>query len=119
MSREYFQASLTNTAPVELLDPRWKEQKSKSDARYSTTNLWNNDAANNLKRLASQRPDMFDGVTGQPLTEEEAARRKKAATSYDGNLPPGAEPLKAGAPGQSVNVEEQIRAIHNKFAGKK
>ena len=75
---------------------------------------------------------MFDGVTGQPLTAEEAARRKKAATSYDGNLPEGVQPGRApggvgagagaggmGAPGQGVNVEEQIRNIHMKFAERK
>lgn len=101
---------------VELLDPRWKEQKAKSESRYATTNLWNNDAANNLKRLASQRPDMFDGVTGQALTEEEAARRKKAATSYDGNLPDGK--AKGSVP-QNVDVNEQIKNIHAKFANER
>lgn len=103
--------------PVELLDPRWKEQKSKSEARYSTTNLWNSDAANNLKRLASQRPDMFDSVTGQALTEEEAARRKKAAISYDGN--PESKDAARLAGMQNMNVEEQIRNIHMKFADRK
>ncbi|KFX96477.1 hypothetical protein O988_05284 [Pseudogymnoascus sp. VKM F-3808] len=103
---------------IELLDPRWKEQKSKSDARYATTNLWNNDAANNLKRLASQRPDMFDGVTGQALSEEEEARRKKAAISYDGN-PEGKDAARMQAGMQNVNVDEQIRNIHLKFAEKK
>ncbi|KFY13920.1 hypothetical protein V491_06215 [Pseudogymnoascus sp. VKM F-3775] len=103
---------------IELLDPRWKEQKSKSDARYATTNLWNNDAANNLKRLASQRPDMFDGVTGQALSEEEEARRKKAAISYDGN-PDGKDAARLAAGMQNVNVDEQIRNIHLKFAERK
>ncbi|RAL68342.1 hypothetical protein DID88_007073 [Monilinia fructigena] len=52
---------------IELLDPRWKEQKAKAESPP-----------------ASQRSDIFDGVTGQPISEEEAARRKKAANSYDG-----------------------------------
>ena len=60
---------------------------------------------------------MFDGVTGQPISEEEAARRKKAALSYDGT------PLEKGDRRadlmQSVNVEEQIRALHQKFGNKK
>ncbi len=98
---------------VELLDPRWKEQRAKAESRYATTNLWNNDAASNLKRLASQRSDLFDGVTGQPLSEEELARRKKAATSYDGN-PESKDAVRLGQM-QNVNVEEQIRAIHQKF----
>jgi splicing factor 3A subunit 1 len=95
------------------LDPRWKEQKAKSDSRFSTTNLYNNDAANNLKRLASQRSDLFDDVTGQPVSEEELARRKKAATGYDGN--PGSKDALRLAQMANVNVEEQIRAIHQKF----
>lgn len=104
---------------VELLDPRWKEQKAKADARYATTNLNTADVANNLKRLASQRSDVFDGVTGQPvLSDEEAARRKRAAiNSYDGN--PETKSQAQISQLQNVNVEEQIRAIHQKFAEKK
>lgn len=68
--------------------------------------------------MASQRSDLFDGPTGQPLSEEELARRKKAATGYDG------APLEKGDRArlemmQSVNVEEQIRAIHQKFGEKR
>jgi splicing factor 3A subunit 1 len=111
--------SSPNITTVELLDPRWKEQKAKADSRFATTNLSTADVANNLKRLASQRSDLFDGTTGQPITEEELARRKKAAMgSYDG------VPLEKGDPRrmevmQNVNVEEQIRAIHQKFGDKK
>ena len=52
------------------------------------------------------------------MTEEEAARRKKAATGYDGT------PLEKGDRArlemmQNVNVEEQIRAIHQKFGDRK
>lgn len=71
--------------------------------------------ANNLKRLASQRSDLFDGVTGQPVTEEEAARRKKAATGYDGIL----EKDRRMDVLQNVNLEEQIRALHQKYGDKK
>ncbi|KAH8744133.1 Pre-mRNA splicing factor PRP21 like protein-domain-containing protein [Diaporthe sp. PMI_573] len=100
---------------IELLDPRWKEQKSKADSRYATTNLSTVDVANNLKRLASQRSDVFDGVTGLPVSEEEAARRKKVAVNaFDGN-PDGKSQAHMNHL-QSVNVEEQIRAIHQKFA---
>ncbi|KAL8794773.1 MAG: hypothetical protein Q9195_002727 [Heterodermia aff. obscurata] len=70
---------------IELLDPRWRAQRAKADARQSTTNLSTSDVAANLKRLASQRSDVFDS-NGQPvISEEEAARRKRAAVgAYDG-----------------------------------
>ncbi|KAK6085458.1 pre-mRNA splicing factor [Seiridium cupressi] len=100
---------------IELLDPRWKDQKAKHEARYATSNLVQADAVNNLKRLASQRSDLFDSVTGQPITEEEQARRKRAAlNSYDGVPDPRNPPHTAQM--QSTNVSDQIRAIHQKFA---
>ncbi|KAK0655195.1 Pre-mRNA splicing factor PRP21 like protein-domain-containing protein [Cercophora newfieldiana] len=103
---------------IELLDPRWKEQKAKADERFATTNLSTADVANNLKRLASQRSDVFDGVTGQPVSEEELARRKKVAiNSFDGN-PEGKSAAHINQL-QNFNLDEQIRAIHQKFADKK
>ena len=74
------------------------------------------DVAANLKRLASQRSDVFDGVTGQPvISEEEAARRKRAALgSYDGQS--GADKGAATAR-EGINIEEQIRQIHRKVKG--
>jgi splicing factor 3A subunit 1 len=100
------------TFTVELLDPRWKEQKAKSEARYATTNLSTADVANNLKRLASQRSDLFD------VSEEELARRKKVAlNSFDGN-PDGKSQAHINQL-QTFNLDEQIRAIHQRFADKK
>ncbi|KAF2140549.1 uncharacterized protein K452DRAFT_299295 [Aplosporella prunicola CBS 121167] len=98
---------------IELLDPRWKEQKAKADSRYATTNLSTSDVANNLKRLASQRSDVFDPVTGQQISPEEEERRKRAATSYSGQ--PGANDAARLAQMQGMNVEEQIRQIHQKY----
>ena len=108
---------LTFPLTVELLDPRWKEQRAKADSRYAMTNLSTADVANNLKRLASQRGDVFDGVTGQPVSEEELQRRKRAAMgAYEGGIG-----ISEGAKEeerrrlQQVNVDEQIRKIHEKF----
>lgn len=99
------------------MDPSWKEQKAKADARYATTNS-QADVANNLKRLASKRSDVFDPVTGQAISEEELARSKRAAIhSFDGN-PDGKSQAHMNHM-QSVNVEEQIRTIHQRFAEKK
>ena len=104
--------------PVELLDPRWKEQKAKAESRNATTNLSTVDVANNLKRLASQRTDVFDGLTGEPVSEEELARRKKIAlNSFDGN-PEGKSQTHMNHL-HNFNLDEQIRAIHQKFAPEK
>lgn len=98
---------------VELLDPRWKEQRAKADSRFATTNLSTIDVANNLKRLASQRSDFFDSTGQQILSDEEIARRKKAALNYE-IIAENKDSIKF-AQAQNVNVEEQIRQIHEKF----
>lgn len=99
---------------IEMLDPRWKEQKAKNESRNATTNLSTADVANNLKRLASSRTDIFDRDTGLPVSEEENARRKRiAANSFDGN--PDGRSQQHMAHVQTVNVEEQIKAIYQKF----
>ncbi|OAA35798.1 Surp module family protein [Metarhizium rileyi] len=98
---------------IELLDPRWKEQKAAAESRYSST-ITGSEIAQNLKRLASQRSDVFDPSTGQALSEEELVRRKKAALNPNEAQPENRAPAVNSQP---VNVEEQIRAIHQKFAG--
>lgn len=67
---------------IELLDPRWKEQKAKADSRYATTNLSTQDVANNLKRLASQRSDVFDAsISGPSSAAPPAGSKSSAATT--------------------------------------
>ncbi|CAG8330294.1 unnamed protein product [Penicillium salamii] len=87
---------------IELLDPRWKEQRAKAESRSATTNLSTVDVVNNLKRLASQRSDVFDP---SPIDPEEEARRKRVAAdpSVQGPHNPNA---------QSTNIEDQLRHIH-------
>ncbi|KAM0247881.1 hypothetical protein ACHAQJ_009673 [Trichoderma viride] len=103
---------------IELLDPSWKEQKAKAESRYATSNMSHVDVANNLKRLASQRSDVFDPATGNAVSEDEQARRKKTAVqSFDGHLEGKSQAHLNHL--QNVNVDEQIRAIHQKFAAKK
>lgn len=97
---------------IELLDPKWKEQRQKADARYAST-LHTVDVANNLKRFASQRDDVFDGVTGAPISQEEVDRRKRAALSYDGQPDPVKDAARVQQM-QNLNVQEQIRRIQEK-----
>ncbi|GIJ87280.1 splicing factor 3a, subunit 1 [Aspergillus pseudoviridinutans] len=112
-------AELDQHMRIELLDPRWKEQRAKAESRSATTNLSTADVVNNLKRLASQRSDVFDSsLTAAMDPEEEEARKKRMA--YEN--PPGAGPTPpmvgpAGGPPnpQSLNIEEQIRQIHERY----
>ena len=53
-------AELDQHMRIEMLDPRWKEQREKAESRAAHTNLITTDVAGNLKRLASQRTDVFD-----------------------------------------------------------
>lgn len=100
-----------------MLDPRWRDQQRIAQQRSSTTNLSTADVANNLKRLASQRSDLFDPVTGQTISKEEEDRRKRVEMgSYDGSnsnqLPPGAMGQQQQQP---TDVKEQIRQLHQKY----
>ncbi|PGH26723.1 hypothetical protein AJ80_01669 [Polytolypa hystricis UAMH7299] len=136
---------------VELLDPRWKEQRAKAEARAAPSTVTSADVFNNMKRLASQRTDVFDQVMGAEqgggsgaadgtsgFDPEEEARRKRVATAGMGvGMPPGPAPPMVGIPGYdgsqqgggapgglphpppppmgAVDIEEQIRQIHQKF----
>lgn len=104
---------------IEMLSPEWREQSAKAAHRSSTTNLSTQEVANNLKRLASQRTDVFDPVTGQALTEEELARRKRAEVgSYDGvSTGPSSVPGQPDQQSQSTDVQEQIRQLQNRYRG--
>ncbi|KAH8703820.1 Pre-mRNA splicing factor PRP21 like protein-domain-containing protein [Talaromyces proteolyticus] len=143
-------AELDHHMRIELLDPRWKEQRAKADSRAATTNLSTVDVVNNLKRLASQRSDVFDSTnnpsatpsaaaTGSfgPEDPEEEARRKRMAFAPPGaaGVPPGQgyEGAPSGfsqmptvGPGpagraqnpQTMNLQEQIRNLHEKYGQK-
>jgi splicing factor 3A subunit 1 len=126
---------------IELLDPRWKEQRAKADSRFASTNLGGTDVAANLKRLRARTGGESSDPVAQAATrvlekqEEEvesgggaeADERRKRLKGLDGTYDaPGTSqypaPLvdqqkKQPAPvGQSqMSVQEQIKNIHQKF----
>lgn len=61
---------------IEMLDPRWKEQRKVEEERRATSNLSSADVAANIKRLASVRSDIFD-TSGAPTGDEESKRRRR------------------------------------------
>jgi splicing factor 3A subunit 1 len=101
---------------IEMLDPRWRDQKMKADSHLATSNLSTADVANNLKRLASQRTDVFDPVTGIAIDKEEEARRKRAALAYNG-VPGQMQPMPVGSPAPTTDMQEQLRRIREKAQG--
>ena len=106
-------------------------------SRSATTNLAPADMASNLKRLASQRTDVFDPISGQSIDAEELARRKRAERgAYDGvsGMPNsaalggmGGAGSAGGGPGAGAGsgaagneervrgVQEQIRKLHERY----
>lgn len=117
---------------IELLDPRWKEQRAKADSRFASTNLGGTDVAANLKRLRART----GGDTSDPVAEaaarvlesqEEEEERRKRLKGMDGTydapgttnypMPTVDQQKKQPAPsGQSqMSVQEQIKNIHQKF----
>ncbi|EME86932.1 uncharacterized protein MYCFIDRAFT_151925 [Pseudocercospora fijiensis CIRAD86] len=101
---------------IELLDPRWRDESRKAQMRSSTTNLSTADVANNLKRLASQRTDVFDPITGQAVTPEEQERRKRAELqAYNGQMPQTAAPGTFPPGTDRPDVQEQIRQLHERY----
>lgn len=118
-------AELDQHMRIELLDPRWKEQRAKAESRSATTNLSTSDVYNNLKRLASQRGDVFDSsvLPGAGDPEEEARRKRMATGAPPGSdgAPPGTMPMPAVGPAggppnpQNMNIEDQIRHLHERY----
>ncbi|EEA19579.1 SF3a splicing factor complex subunit [Talaromyces marneffei ATCC 18224] len=98
-------AELDQHMRIEMLDPRWKEQREKAESRAAHTNLITTDVAGNLKRLASQRSDVFDYANaptpanapgGYEESEEEARRKRLAMMAPPGS---GSAAFSAPAPG--------------------
>ena len=115
---------------VELLDPRWREQRAKADSRFASTNLGSTDVAANLKRLRARTGgDVNDAVAEAAArvldTQEEEERRKRMKGldgTYDApgtnNFPtPTVDPQRGPPPGppNQMSVQDQIKNIHQKF----
>jgi splicing factor 3A subunit 1 len=74
----FYGINTNQNAIVEQLDPKAREQRAKVAARTATTNLVTQQVSDNLKRLASQRQDVFDPISGHPQNDDEYNRMKKA-----------------------------------------
>ncbi|KAJ9119070.1 hypothetical protein QFC22_003561 [Naganishia vaughanmartiniae] len=104
---------------IELLDPKWKEQKQLLDQKKSqAAQLFQNaDVSGSLKQLASARTDLFGTAEDEERRkkqeeEDRAARRAKETIVYDGHLASKTRTLDSFA--KNFNLDGQIEAIHKK-----
>lgn len=112
-------AELDQHMRIEMLDPRWKEQREKAESRAAHTNLITTDVAGNLKRLASQRTDVFDyanapastAAGGYEESEEEARRKRQAMMA-----PPGGGPAPYSAPAPDMTGYESAPGAPSHFS---
>lgn len=58
---------------IEMLDPKWKEQKAKAESKSASSNLYQEGAASNLKRMTASMYDM----QGNFMSKEEMERNKR------------------------------------------
>lgn len=107
---------------IELLDPRWREQKQFLEQRKTQQAqlIENADVAGSLKKLASARTDLFgtaeeEEKRKQQEEAERAARKAKEAIIWDGHTASKTATLETFQ--SRFNLDEQIAAIHRKNIG--
>ncbi|KAI8325706.1 Surp module [Martensiomyces pterosporus] len=97
---------------VELIDPKWKEQKLAYERKIRDTNLVQEgmDIARYLKQMATHRTDIF----GNEKSEEEdaAAAASQSRVYWDGYSSTAGQAARRAR--ENMSVDEQIAAIHRK-----
>ncbi|KAH9465207.1 hypothetical protein MJO28_006995 [Puccinia striiformis f. sp. tritici] len=103
---------------IELLDPRWKEKKQKTELNRSSSNMLTlgSDVSSSLRDLAKSRLDIFEeNVTEEEKQRREAEQKKlkqlaKEKYTWDGHLNTGERVTNIYQTG--ANLDEQIQALH-------
>ncbi|KAJ3005920.1 SF3a splicing factor complex subunit [Thoreauomyces humboldtii] len=93
---------------IELLDPRYQEQKARHLAHHKDSNLTSSFVGSNLSLLAKTRPDIFGGDELVETQEREREREKerqrrdkeKAAAVWDGH--------QTSIPGVTAKMHQQL-----------
>jgi len=105
---------------IELLDPKWREQKKISEAKKKDSNLLQTgvDVAANLNKLSGYRTDIFGSEEveiGKKIEEdaEKAKQAEKEKVIWDGHIASiGSATRQAQQSGMSI--DEQIAAIYRR-----
>ncbi|ODO08883.1 splicing factor 3A subunit 1 [Cryptococcus wingfieldii CBS 7118] len=105
---------------IELLDPKWKEQKKQQDLRRAQHQqlAQGADIAASLKNLASARTDIFgddvDEATRRAREEEEKQkRREREKIVWDGHTASAAQTTETFQ--SQFSLEDQIKKMHSRM----
>ncbi|TPX35543.1 hypothetical protein SmJEL517_g02062 [Synchytrium microbalum] len=97
---------------IELLDPKWREQRQRAQAKQGDSNLnMGVDVAKNLSRLSDYRTDIFgseETSVGRRIAEEREKAAGKERIVWDGHS--GSIPSATMAVVAGQSVDEQIAA---------
>lgn len=112
-------AEMAEHMRIELLDPKWKEQKMAMEAKQRDSNLLQegNDVAKILKNISGLRPDIFgsDEVdANKRIREQEEEAKRKDRVIWDGHT---ATMGLANQRAQKTSIEDQIANMHKKVTG--
>lgn len=102
---------------IELLDPKWKDQKMAMEAKQRDSNLLQegNDIAKILKNISGLRPDIFgsDEMDAyKKIKEQEEEAKKKDRVTWDGHT---ATMGLANQRAQKTSIEDQIAQMHRRI----
>lgn len=112
-------AEMAEHMRIELLDPKWKEQKMAMEAKQRDSNLLQegNDVAKILKNISGLRPDIFgsDEIdANKRIREQEEEAKRKDRVIWDGHT---ATMGLANQRAQKTSIEDQIAQMHKKVTG--
>ncbi|ORX56120.1 hypothetical protein BCR36DRAFT_410149 [Piromyces finnis] len=105
---------------IELLDPKWREQKKISEAKKKDSNLLQTgiDVAANLNKLSGYRTDIFGSEEveiGKKIEEdaEKAKQAEKEKVIWDGHIASIGSATRQAQQG-GMSIDEQIAAIYRR-----
>jgi splicing factor 3A subunit 1 len=102
---------------IELLDPKWKDQKMAMEAKQRDSNLLQegNDVAKILKNISGLRPDIFGSDemdANKRIREQEEEAKRKDRVTWDGHT---ATMGLANQRAQKTSIEDQIAQMHKRI----
>lgn len=113
------ETEITEHIRIELLDPKWKEQKQLMDQKKSQAAqlMQGADVPASLRQLASARTDLFGTAADEEArkkqeAEERAARKAKETLGWDGHISSKESTVEQYQ--QKQNLDLQIASIHQR-----